>query len=114
MSQARSVAVEARFAVLEQGGEPRPIMLPAGTVGAALAREIVGSTVISALRGRPPDGLGAAVQIITTKLFAPAVPPSFGGGGAPAPQPQPTAFGFGSGAAPGFGSPALPSWAGRK
>ena len=30
-----------------------------------------------------------------TELFAPAGPPSFGGGGAPAPQPQPAMVGLG-------------------
>ena len=93
---ARGVAVESRFAELEQTGEPRPIALPAGTVGAAFSPQTIGQTVVAAIDGRPPEQLEAAVQIITNKLFALAEPPPFGGGGALAPQP------FGFGATPSF------------
>ena len=101
---ARGVAVESRFAELEQTGEPRPIALPAGTVGAAFSPQTIGQTVVAAIDGRPPEQFGAAIDIITTKLFALAGPLPFGGGGVLAPQPQPFGFGFGSAPPSSFGA----------
>ena len=72
----------ARKAVLH--GQSFDVTVPSGTHGMLIGAEDLGSTIVSALQGYPGQ-LEMAMRTITTKLFARAEPPTFGGGvGSPA------------------------------
>ena len=101
-AKARGGAVVGRRAVLEVQGQPLDVIVPKGTFGEACSDEIFGSTVVSELKGKPRDQLGAAMDNIMAKLFAVVERPPFGGGGAS------PAYVFG--AAPHAAAPALPKF----
>merc|ERR1719198_971666 len=100
-AKARGGGVVAQHAVLGAGEEPRPVIVPAGTVGAATTPEGIGSIVLSELHGKTEQQLEQAVDRITAKLFAQrTMTVSFGGESVPA-SSEPIIFGAG-GAGPRF------------
>jgi len=74
-----------RKAVLEPQGEPLDVIVPTGTRGYNISAEDFGQIVVTALKGKPPGLLEAAMSTITAELFAEAGPAPFGGGGVPPP-----------------------------